>query len=73
MVARLDFWSVNLAQKPKSAVDLLVQGGCEYGKSELTDFDFALGVEEDVVGFDITMDDGLTVEMAQAFARLTNS
>ena len=71
MVARLDFWSVSLAQKPKSAVVKRVRTiELWFGKGERTDFDSALSVEEDVIGLDVTMDDTLTVQMSEALAGL---
>jgi hypothetical protein len=35
-----------------------------------TDFDATLAVEEDVVGFDVAVDDALIVKMAEALACL---
>lgn len=35
-----------------------------------TDLDATLCVQKNVIGLDVTVDDGLTMQMAQAFARL---
>lgn len=75
MVARLDLASVSLAQKPKSAegemCGLAVFPGVSRGRGEdLTDFDIATSVEEDVIALDIPMDDVLAMQMCQALACL---
>ena len=63
MVARFDFWSVSLAQNPKSAnkgrawLNSRVHGK----KSRRTDLNSALCVKENIVRLDISMDDTLAV------------
>jgi hypothetical protein len=56
MVARFDFVSVSLALKPKSAggVSALLKLQCS---NLLTDFDLSLGVHEQIIRLDISMDD----------------
>jgi hypothetical protein len=63
MVALLDLASVNLAQKPKSAVQLLasVFGFILFGK--LTNLDVSSGIQQDIVTLDITMDNALSVQV----------
>ena len=60
IVARLDLVSVNLALKPKSAETLAV---CLKGFVVRTDFDFSRSVHEQVIRFDITVDDGPGMKM----------
>ncbi len=36
----------------------------------LTDFDAALGIQQNIIGFDIAMNDTLTMKVAKTFARL---
>ena len=71
MVARLFFWSVSLAQKPKSArkIALVLQKKWVKRKG-LTDLDVAAGVKEDIVRLDIAVDDVLRVKVRQSFASL---
>lgn len=39
-------------------------------EERLTDLDIAMGVQENIVAFNITVDDVLAVEMGQSFACL---
>jgi hypothetical protein len=63
MVARLLLDSVNLAQKPKSAENTAVslERFFYVMSKQLTDLDIANSVEQDIVTFDITMDNILAV------------
>lgn len=69
MVARLDFDSVSLAQKPKSAVGI-VSNGKVRGENERTDFDISYTIQQDIVTLDISMDNVLTMQVSKTFARL---
>lgn len=66
MVARFDFWSVSLAQKPKSAKNLVSKNGLKERdrNNELTNFHIAAGIKENVVALNVAMDDILAVQMS---------
>ena len=72
MVARLDLSTVSLAQKPKSAGGICIScrltQWCNFNIR--TNLDAAMGVQKDIIAFDIAMDDFLAVKMCQAFTRL---
>ena len=58
----MDFWSVSLAQKPKSASQNVNRKfRVRKVRQRRTDFNVALSIKEDIVRFDIAMDDALAV------------
>jgi hypothetical protein len=63
MVARFDFWSVSLAQNPKSAIE--GRDGLNpkfHGKRvRRTDLDTTLSIKENIIRLDISMNDALAV------------
>lgn len=66
MVFRLWCESLICAQKPKSAaVELASTFDVVTGEPELTQLDVAIHRQEDVIGFDITMNDTLRVQVLQ--------
>ena len=70
MVARLDFWSVSLAQKPKSAGARLATFDEYVARWALTDLDVPTSIKQHVVALNITVDDVLAMEMSETFACL---
>lgn len=64
MVARFDFWSVSLAQNPKSANEgrnELNTGFMVKSTLRRTNLDPALSVKENIIRLDISMDDALAM------------
>ena len=65
MVARLFLDSVSLAQKPKSAAVWSVWcGHMAEEEGRLTDLDISNSVEENVITFDVSVNDVLAVQMS---------
>jgi len=66
---------VSFAQKPKSAVETRAVkpgGRGDRARGKLTDLDATLSVQQYIVRFDISVNDGLTMQVTKPLARLGN-
>jgi len=61
---------VSLAQNPKSARNILINRIFVGKRGQLTDFDVSTRIKKNVVTFDITMNNGLSMQMLEAATSL---